>query len=259
MTSHETTTKPRYELGSVDRALGVLTILATHPRARLAELSELMGAHSSTVLRTLRVLERHGLVRRTRGDVEYVLGTRLVELGHAAVAAIDIVPSLRPVVAPLVKEFRVTAHLGMLRQGMVTVVDKVDPPSPTVGYSAVGTRMPLHATAGGKAAAALAGPALTAPLRNDDLEACTPRSIRSVEVLAADLDQTRRRRFSIEREEYHLGFGCVATALAVDEDIYTVSLSGSLLEPELVRAAGERLRDAIDDFVAQHAGAVRGL
>jgi len=250
---------PRYELGSVDRALGVLSLLAVHPRIRLGELSELMGANPSTVLRTLRVLERHGLVRRAHGDVEYVLGTRLVELGHAAVAAIDIVPSLRPLVAPLVREFRVTAHLGMWRMGMVTILDKVDPPAPTVGYSAVGTRMPLHATAGGKAAAALAGAPAIEGLSDGDLEACTPLSIRSVDALAADLAQTRARRFSIEREEYHLGFGCVGSAVSVDGDIYTVSLSGSLLDPAVMQACGESLRDAMDGFLAQHAGAVTGL
>ncbi|GAB3598159.1 IclR family transcriptional regulator [Microbacterium tumbae] len=249
--------KGRYELGSVERALAVLSTLAAHPRIRLGELSEALGAHSSTVLRTLRVLERHGMVRRAHGELEYVLGTRLVELGHAAVAAIDIVPSIRPLVAPLVRDFHATAHIGMLRTGMITVVDKVEPVAPTVGYSAVGTRMPLHATAAGKAAAALAGDALL-----DDaleLEACTPRTVTDPEALREELAQTRRRRFSVEHEEYHLGFGCVGTAVAVDGDVYTVSISGSLLDPVVVEDCGMRLRDAVDLFLAEHAGAVSGL
>ncbi|WP_404437169.1 helix-turn-helix domain-containing protein [Microbacterium aerolatum] len=254
MTEKPTT---RYELGSVDRALEVLTILQRHPRSRLGEMAEKLDANSSTVLRALRVLERHGLVRRANGDMEYVLGTRLVELGQAALASIDIVPSIRPLVAPIVHDFHATAHIGMLRTGMITIIDKVDPVAPTVGYSAVGTRMPLYATAGGKAATALAGSALLDGI--GELSPYTTKTITEFDVLRADLEATTARRYSIEREEYHLGFGCVGSAVAVGGDIYTVSISGSLLDPAVVDDCGARLRDAVDLFLAEHAGAVSGL
>jgi IclR family acetate operon transcriptional repressor len=248
-----------YELSSVDRALTVLSILAVQPRMRLAELSDKLGANPSTVLRALRVLERHGLVRRSPSEMEYVLGTRLVELGQSAVASIDIVQALRPLVRPLVSEFHATAHIGMVRTGMVTIVDKVDPPAPTVGYSAVGTRMPLHATAGGKAALALAGPPLLEELAGTELSAWTPHTITSLDALAADLDAIRSRRFSVEREEYHLGFGCVGSAMSVEGEIYTVSISGSLLDTGTLQDCGEKLRVAVDAFLAQHVGAVSGI
>ncbi|GAA3938165.1 IclR family transcriptional regulator [Microbacterium soli] len=253
----ERTANGRYELGSVDRALAVLSILAAHPRIRLGELSERLGANSTTVLRALRVLERHGMVRRPQGESEYVLGTRLVELGHAAVAAIDIVPSLRQFVAPLVHDFHATAHIGMLRDGMITVVDKVEPVAPTVRYSAVGTRMPLHATAGGKAALALAAPAVLEDLK--ELEACTVHTLTELEELRAELARIRDRRYSVEREEYHLGFGCVGSAVAVEGDIHTVSISGALLDAPVIEDCGTRLRDAVDAFLAVHVGAVSGL
>lgn len=248
-----------YELSSVDRALTVLSILAVHPRMRLGELSEELGANPSTVLRALRVLERHGLVRRSPSELEYVLGTRLVELGQAAVASIDIVQSLRPLLRPMVAEFHATAHIGMVRTGMVTILDKLDPPAPTVGYSAVGTRMPLHATAAGKAALALSGKAMLDDLRDDDLRAYTVHTIQGLDPLRADIELTRIRRFSVEREEYHLGFGCVGTAIRVDGEIYTVSISGSLLDEAVVQACGEQLRAAVDAFLAQHAGAASGM
>lgn len=251
--------RPTYELSSVDRALTILTILGRCPGIRLGELSRQLGANTSTVLRALRVLERHGLVRRGQSDVEYLLGTRLVELGQAAASSIAIVPSLRPLVAPLTHDFHATAHIGMLRDGMVTIVDKVDPPDPTVGYSAVGTRMPLHATAGGKAALALVGAPLLDDLRGAALQRFTPHTLCDVGALSAEIEAVRARRFSVERGEYHVGFGCVGSAISVDRDVYTVSISGSLTDVDALQHWGERLREAIEVFLLQHAGAASGI
>ncbi|WP_022886792.1 IclR family transcriptional regulator [Glaciibacter superstes] len=248
-----------YELSSVDRALTILTILSRRPGIRLGELSTELGANQSTVLRALRVLQRHGFVRRGRSDVEYLLGTRLVELGQAALASIDIAQELRPLAARFSQMYNATAHIGMLRGGTMTVIDKVDPIDPVVRYSFLGARMPLHATAIGKAALALVGESLMTQLWDEPLRAHTPQTILDPPTLQADIDETQRRRFSVEQQEYQIGFGCVGSAFRIDGDVYAVSISGSLVDlPELIRR-GEELRDGMDDFLAEHAGVAAGL
>src|SRR5690625_2993517 len=144
-----TKTSTQYALGSVERAVRVLAALEGAPGARLTELGKSLGTNATTLLRTLRVLEEHGLVRRSESG-GYSLGTRLVELGHAASLAINVAEHLRGGLTELSRRFNVTAHVGMLRDQMVTVVEKIDPPTPLVRYSTLGTRMPLHATAAGK-------------------------------------------------------------------------------------------------------------
>jgi Transcriptional regulator len=243
-----------YELSSVDRALQVLDILAATPRLRLAEISERLGANPSTVLRALRVLEGRGLVRRAPTDVEYVLGARLVELGRAAVTSLDLAHALREAARPVAASLDATAHIGMVRAGMITVVDKIDPPRSPVQYSSVGSRMPLHATAAGKAALALG-----ARLEHADLPAFTPRTIVHRSALDDDIARTAARRYSIEFEEYHRGFACVGSALAAGDDIHTVSISGSADDPSTLEEWGARLRDAVDAVQREHRGAVRGL
>ncbi|WP_434971345.1 IclR family transcriptional regulator [Microbacterium sp. bgisy207] len=247
----------KYQLGSVDRSLEILSILAATPRLRLAELSAQLQANPSTVLRALRVLERHGLVRRASSELEYVLGARLVELGQAAVASIDIVQELRSPLRSLSADFNATAHLGMVREGMVTVLEKIDPPRPIVGYSAVGSRMPLHATAVGKAALALGGTGLLPA--NSGLHSYTVHTITDTAELATDLAQTVQRRYSVEREEYHNGFGCVGSAVRIGSDIYAVSISGSLTSEDELRVRGETLRNFVHDVTGSYQGAAQNL
>ncbi len=247
-----------YELQSVERAIELLDQLAAGRGLRLTELSTAMGANPTTVLRTLRVLTKAGFVRRDPRTQAYLLGTRLAELGNVALRNIDTTQVLRPWTSELSARCNVTAHVGMLRGNGVTIVDKVDPPRPLVRYSFLGTQMPLHATAAGKAVLALCGEELLdgAAL---PLPAYTVHSICDLHVLREDLEATRRRRYSMEKEEYQIGFGCVGTAFRLGEDVFAVSLSGATPDVAVLDRHGEMLRSAIDDFLGQHVGAAVGF
>lgn len=251
------TGEPRtYELGSLDRALEILSVLAEHPGSRLAELSAHLGANGTTVLRALRVLERNGFVRRAPAG--YFLGARLTELGHAAAGSVDIAADLTPALTALGRDERATAHIGMLRAGMVTVIAKIEPPNPLVRYSTLGTRMPLHATATGKAALALLGDEALGELAAHGLAAYTPATILDPEALAVEVRRAREERFAREEGEYQAGFVCVATAFRAEEEIYTVSLSSPLVDDDALSRRGARLVETLDAVLGEHGiGAAR--
>lgn len=254
----------RYELQTLERALDLLSELATESPLRLTDFTERLQTNQTTVLRTLRVLERHGYIRRLSGGTDYWLGTRLTELGLAAVSGIDAPTALRPWTSALSREFGATVHIGMLRDGMITIVGKLDSPDSRVQYSSLGTRMPLHATAAGKAALAMLAPqnapqdfgqvGLVAPL-----QMYTPHSVSDLDALRSEIALTSQRGFSTEREEYQLGFGCVGYAFRLGDDIFTVSISGPLVSAEDLDRRGERLRASMDDFLEQYRGAARGM
>ncbi len=248
-----------YELQSLDRALRVVSLIADGRGMRLTDIADGLGTNQTTAIRTLRVLEQHGYVRRTSRN-EYRLGTRLVELGAAVVDSLDLTNVLRPLIADLSREFEVTAHVGLLRDGMITVVSKVDSQDSPVRYSALGTRMPLNATAGGKAALALMPPAGLAALGlADPLPAYTINSIVRTDHLRDEIRATLARGYSIEREEYNLGFCCVGTALQFGDDLFTVSLSGTLVAEDELDRRGRTLRESVDLLLRDYHGAVRGL
>jgi DNA-binding IclR family transcriptional regulator len=249
-----------YELHTLERALNLLSILATEHPLRLNQLTERLDANQTTVLRMLRVLERHGFVRRTSNGREYQLGTRLAELGLSATSSIEITSAIRPWTSALSRRYTATTHVGLLRTNAVTVIAKIDAPESRVQYSSLGTRMPLHATAAGKAAlAVLELPIEALAARTAPMAAFTPNSITDVKRLEDDLAQTTQRRFSIEYEEYNVGFACVGSAFELGDDVYTVSVSGAVVPHDELVERGQQLRDAMGDFLAQYAGAVRGL
>lgn len=246
-----------YELGSLDRALEILTVLAVHPGSRLADLSTRIGANGTTVLRALRVLERRGFVRRTSSG--YHLGARLAELGQAAIESIDVVAELREPLEKLCAVQKATAHVGMFREGMLTVIGKIETAHAFVRYSTLGTRMPIHATAAGKAALAVLGDDYLARLTVDDLIPYTPNTLRDLELLKRDIEQTRERRFSIESVEYQAGFVCVGTAFRVDDELYSVSLSSPFIEQEQLMLRGEALVGRMDAILRSQFGVVAGI
>ncbi|MBX3194153.1 MAG: helix-turn-helix domain-containing protein [Microbacteriaceae bacterium] len=237
-----------YALSSVERALAALDLLAKNPGARLNEVAAALGSSPSTVLRMLRVLERSGHVRRSARAPGYLLGPRVAELGRAFLAGIDVIADIRPNVAPLGREFNLTVHLGLLRAGMLTVIDKIDPPDPIVRYSTLGTRMPLHATAAGKAVLALLPDELDS-LRDIDLVSYTPSTRTAFHELVADVSLAQQRRFGVEEEEFQVGFSCVGTAFAIGQDVYSVSLSGAQ-DSRALLARGERLSKGVSEVVA---------
>lgn len=249
-----------YELKTLDRAFEVCNILARQSPMRLTDLAVQLGTSQTSMLRTLRVLERHGYIRRAQNGADYYLGARLVELGHAALATIDVVGDFLPSATDLSRLFGATVHIGMLHADAVTVVAKIDEPEARVTYSSVGTRMPLHATAAGKAALALSN--LTAEevaQRVEPLQQYTKYSIANLDQLLAELRRTADRGFSTEFEEYNIGFGCVGSALRVGDEIYTVSVSAGILPETEMLKRGDHLLQSIEQFLAEHHGAIRGL
>jgi IclR family acetate operon transcriptional repressor len=249
-----------YELQTLERALELLAYLeADHPM-RLVDLNRSAQTNATTTLRTLRVLERHGYVRRSASGMEYYLGPRLIELGQAATASIDMLSTVQPWTTELARSLNMTVHVGMLHAGAITIIAKLDPPDTRVRYSALGTRMPLHATAAGKASLALQKWS-TSELEEavSPMHSFTPSTIVEIGALQDSINEAAERGYSMEVEEYNVGFGCVGTSFRLNDEIYTVSLSGAIVPLDELMERGERLRASAVDFRAMYGTVIDGL
>lgn len=252
-----------YELRSLERALEILSHLGTVDHATLSEICDRLSINTTTGLRTMRVLERNGYVRREAGSKVYALGVRLTELGAVALSRIDITSALRSTARGLSREYGVTAHIGLLRDGMVTVIDKIDPPDGFVRYSLLGTRMPLHCSGMGKAILSLFGPERMAEAGiSPPLTRFTRDTITEIDMLARDIARCAERGFSIEQEEWQAGYGCTGTAFDFRADRYAVSLSGPVVSASELEHRGRRLRAAVQEFLSsygvRHEGTLAG-
>jgi DNA-binding IclR family transcriptional regulator len=135
-------------VGVLDKAVAVLDAIATAPAA-LADLVATTELSRATAHRLAVALEAHGLVRRD-DDGRFVLGLRLLELGHRAAEAVPLWLDARPALAWLRDETGESTQL-YVRDGEVRVcVESLESPHELRTIVPVGARLPLDRGSAGK-------------------------------------------------------------------------------------------------------------
>src|SRR5918993_2215918 len=136
-------------VGVLDKAMVVLGALEGSPRS-LAELVGVTGLSRATAHRLAVALEAHGLVRRD-DDGRFVLGLRLIGLGHAAAEAVPGWLDARPELAWLREQTGESVQL-FVRDGDERVcVESLEAPHELRTIVPAGARLPLDRGSGGRA------------------------------------------------------------------------------------------------------------
>lgn len=224
-------------MGTVERAIAVLHTLA-EASGDLGnnEISRRTGVNPSTVSRLLATLAADELVTRVADTGRFRLGPRLVELGNAALARIDLRQLCRPHLEALTGQTGETATLSVpYQQGTITV-DFVQSPSSVRSVAQVGRPSIAHATATGKVFLAYSGMPPPAPMAP-----YTPRTVTDPAELATQLSQIRRRGWAQvvgEREE-DLNALAAPVLTAAETLVGVVGLQGpsSRFGPKVMRGA----------------------
>jgi IclR family acetate operon transcriptional repressor len=160
-------------VAAVERAAAVLDALADGGELGTNELARRTGLHPSSVSRLLATLADAGLVEHVAESGRYRLGLRLVELGNAVLARLDLREIARPHLRALVEETGETATLSAPGDPDAITVDYVQSASSVQSVARVGRPSVAHATATGKVALAFGDVALPA----GKLHAFTDRTI----------------------------------------------------------------------------------
>src|SRR5262245_51946310 len=189
-------------VAAVERALAVLDALSDgSPELGTNEIARRTGINASTVSRLLSTLAAGGLVEHVAGSGRYRLGVRLLQLGNAVLARLDLRELARPHLQALVEETGETATLSAPGDPDAVTVDFVLSASTVQSVARVGRPSICHATATGKVMLAFTG---TEPAPGS-MKAYTKRTITNRERLAAELERIRRVGWgeaSGEREEH---------------------------------------------------------
>jgi IclR family acetate operon transcriptional repressor len=209
----------------LDRALGVLDLLATAPEGLgISELSARTGLPLPTAHRILKSLVHNGYVRRTPSR-QYALGPALVPLGQAAASLMH--HWARPHLVRLVDELGETANLAMLEGDSVVYLAQVPSRHSMRMFTEVGRRVSPHCTGVGKALlATLPADRAREILGRTGLEAHTERTFTDLDALMEDLALTRARGYAIDDGERERGVRCVAVALPDSPTPTAISVSG---------------------------------
>jgi DNA-binding IclR family transcriptional regulator len=225
---------------SADRTLDVLEALAGSPgRRSLGELTRTLGIPKSSLHGILRTMVRRGWVEADETGTRFRLGLRAVQVGASYVDGDDVVARFSGPLDGLAASFGETVHLGRLSGQDVTYLAKRESVHPLRLYSAIGRRLPAHATALGKALLATLTPDQRARyLRDYGMRAFTPATLTTADALEADLAAGERRGMQLEMGQFKQGVACAAVVVIADRDIERrLVLACSLPAAEMLTSA----------------------
>ncbi len=192
---------------SLDRALSILDVLRfSHRDLPLGEVAARAGLPKSTTHRLLSTLEIRGFVAQDPETGAYRLG-----LKH--VAPVGAGPEIREVLEGLATRSGETANLGALVGREVLYVDRADSSQALRWQLGVGSRVPVHCSALGKAILASLPEAEVAEHLPRRLRRITPNTITDRRALLAELDAVRDRGYAVDDEEFMEGVRCVAVSV----------------------------------------------
>jgi DNA-binding IclR family transcriptional regulator len=233
-------------VAAVERASALLGALADGGELGTNELARRAGLHPSSVSRLLATLADAGLVEHVAETGRYRLGLRLVELGNAVLARLDLREVARPHLRALVEETGETATLSAPDDPDAITVDFVLSAASVQSVARVGRPSVAHATATGKIALAYGEVEVPA----GRLRAFTERTIVGRKALAREVERVREQGWAQavgEREDdlnavaapVHGARGDLAAVLGIQGPAarFDENAMARALEPLLTRAA----------------------
>ncbi|MEV4078501.1 IclR family transcriptional regulator [Nonomuraea fuscirosea] len=216
---------------NVINALRVLEEVAARQPIGVGELARELGLPKSTVQRSLRTLNEAGWIRPAGGEV-----TRWQVTSKALQIARTTELGLRDAAMPVMEELRQrtgeTIHLMVPEGDAVVLIERLETDKPLRIVLPLGIRLPLHASANGKAVLAhLRRPA-------GALLGYTGTTITDPDALRAELDGVLARGYADNRGEWRSDIAAVAAAvLGPDGPIASLSVSTPASRmPEALRA-----------------------
>jgi IclR family acetate operon transcriptional repressor len=222
------TASPGNTLGSLDRGLTVLELIARRGEARLAELARELGTSRTTMFRVLETLRARGFAEHVAASHTYRLGPGARALAsHATRSAITRLAE--PAMADLRNATGETVNLIGVHGSRLVYEAVLEGGYALRSLPSLGMTVAAHASALGKAVLADSPAAMREVLLGPvPYQRFTDNTITARRELDAELDATRQRRYATDREENETGLTCVAAAIrgADGRPAGAISISG---------------------------------
>ncbi len=207
---------------SVERAAAVLRLLADG-RLALVDLSNSLGLAKGTVHGILRTLQHVGFVEQDPASGKYQLGPALLQLGSRSLDVNELRSRALNWADSLAAHSGEAVRIGSHLDGEVLVVHHVFRPDDSAQTVEVGSLLPLHASALGKAIAAFDSAAVAA-VRRRGLAPYTRSTIVTLSGLNRALAGVRDEDWAAEVEEMTMGEAAIAAPLRDEAGLVVGSL-----------------------------------
>ncbi|MDR1634770.1 MAG: IclR family transcriptional regulator [Bifidobacteriaceae bacterium] len=239
------------------RTLQVLELLSSaDDDFSIADMSRILGIPKSSLHGLVHTMSDRGWLAADRSGLRFRLGLKNAVVAMSFLDR-DLVVSLSKTALDSLAELTgETVHLGRLDGDEIVYLAKRESTHALRLYSAVGRRLPAHATALGKAALATLPEEQVLATLPERLVPLTPNTITARDRLMEDLAETRQRGYAVDNGENTEGISCLAFALrseAAEHSAISCSVPTVRLTPQRVTSVLEALSAAagkIDGLLA---------
>lgn len=233
---------------SVERAIMLLELLAASGGAcSLTELAARAELNISTCHHLLATLIKTGYVAQVPGRRTYALGARVLQLGHAFMAQVDLPRRAQPVLDRLAHSTGEAVHLAVLQSDQIVTVAKIEGRHAVrVDTGAIGMADAPHATATGKAMLAwLPEDQARRIVQANGLTRYTEATTTDLDALFDEMRHVRRNGFAIDQQEFQPGVVCIGAAVRDQAGAVIGALSASAPAFRADEAHLSRMRSAV--------------
>ncbi|WP_136718307.1 IclR family transcriptional regulator [Halorientalis salina] len=237
---------------TVDRAFEIVDVLAEKGGLRGSTVAEELDMPVSTTHDYLQALVTTGFVTKTENV--YRTSTRFLEVGQRQRHRLDVFTAAQDELETVAQETKEHVTL-MIEEGGQGVLIAIQEGSDAVSLFAYpGARMPLHATAPGKAILAyLPRERVDEILDEHGLVAVTNQTITNRDTLFEQLETIREQGYAVDDGERIAGMVCIAAPVLDKEDNVQASLC--VCGPR--SRIDEQRQEAIADVVRRSANVVQ--
>lgn len=220
-------------VSTLKRGLEVLdyVVRLDHP-VRLSEVVAEFQIDRAMAYRFLQTLCAFGLLHQDAKTKRYAPGGHFYGWMLRARHQLGVVEVARPYLQEVAKETGQSAHLGMLVDDQVLLVDFVPSDNLISVNNRVGVLEPIYCTAIGKSIAMSAAPdVLDGLLRGIDIVSHTERTITDRGKLKRHLVESAKRGYAFDDGEFNELLACVAVPLKGPAALPPLSMGVSMLRP----------------------------
>ncbi|HWR12704.1 MAG TPA: IclR family transcriptional regulator [Rectinemataceae bacterium] len=220
----------KYTIKAVERSFEILDFCArtAEPLTAQAVCRE-FGLNANMAFRMLATMAKTGYLEKDEKTGVFSISLKFLPLSRKALMSLEIRRTVMPFLEMLRQRYpNANLNLGVLYQGDVIVIDRIDSMSLPRTYFAPGKSLPFHATGMGKSLSCeLPEEELDLLIEKKGLKAYTPSTITSPEALKEELAKVRREHASRDRSEFIPSDNCNAVPLrdASETIIAAISLS----------------------------------
>jgi len=216
-----------YEVPALRRAHDILRVLAAaRAPVRPQQLAQACDMPRSSLYLLLDSLAQRGWIEKVRDG--YVVGLELMSLGAAYLRQDSLEPAFRTAAARFVERHNEVMQLAVLDGVEAVYLAREDARRPVRLVSEIGSRLPAHACALGKALLASLDDARLRTLLPAALPAVTERTRTDREALLAELAEVRVQGLAQDQEEVAAGLHCYAAYVGRTPQGKRVAVSTSL-------------------------------